>query len=231
LAPTPGRSQPDLETDRRTIMNTKTIILAMASLATAFATRLSGQTVSIPDPELRAAIQEALDLPDVDPTVQDLEQLIVLDASFRGIESLTRLEYARNLAELDLSGNNLESNELHATLATLTNLHSLALAENELGTFELPGQLSQLQILHLEENELTQLVLPPSAAGLLELYLSRNRIKDLSFLNGLANLATLDLGWNALTQFALPDSLSHLSVLNLRGNRLAQFSSSANLRT
>src|SRR6266536_231729 len=98
-------------------MRTTVFSLVMASLATVFATRLTSQTVLIPDAELRAAIQEALDLPDVDPTVQDLEQLIVLDASCRGIQSLTGLEYARNLAELELSGNYIESNELHSTLA------------------------------------------------------------------------------------------------------------------
>src|SRR6266536_626901 len=121
------------------MMKTKAISLTIASLVTVFATRLFSQTVLIPDPELRAAIQEALELPDVDPTVQDLEQLIVLDASYRGIESLTGLEHARNLAELDLSGNNLKSNELLPTLATLTNLNSLSLAENNLGAFELPA--------------------------------------------------------------------------------------------
>jgi Leucine-rich repeat (LRR) protein len=107
-------------------------VLVAATLLVVLAQSLSGQVVFIPDPELRVALVRALEPPSGNLTVQDLQRLTVLDASFRRIRNLDELENARNLAELNLSGNERDS---ITSIQTLTNLHSLNLAGNYLQTF------------------------------------------------------------------------------------------------
>src|SRR5262245_43151850 len=109
-----------------------------------------GQPVRISDAGLSSAIEEALDLRDRLVTIQDLESLKVLDASFRGVQDLSGLEHSLNLVELDLSGNNLSEFYLPAPLPKL---ERLALAGNALWRFFTFGRMPNLKVLHLEANQ------------------------------------------------------------------------------
>src|SRR5215471_11677909 len=98
-------------------------ILAFASLLTpAF-----GQTVSIPDPGLNAAVRNALQIPTAPLTEQDLLQLRNLDASRRNVKSAVGLDSARNLVSLNLQINQLTNFSIPTTL---TNLLVLDLTAN-----------------------------------------------------------------------------------------------------
>ena len=81
-------------------------IISAAILATASLLILAfGQTVSIPDPGLNAAIRSALQIPAAPLTEQDLLQLRNLNASHRNVRSTVGLEAAPNLASLNLEIN------------------------------------------------------------------------------------------------------------------------------
>ncbi len=59
------------------------------------------QVVDIPDPNLRGAIREALQLPDGQPiTQQQMLQVRVLKATDKDISDLTGLEHATNLTQV-----------------------------------------------------------------------------------------------------------------------------------
>ena len=67
------------------------------------------QTVDIPDPNLRDAVRDALNLPGDAPITQaDMRRLTKLEPRFReigGITDLSGLEFATNLQHLDLNTN------------------------------------------------------------------------------------------------------------------------------
>src|SRR5215813_8490946 len=119
------------------------LVLAMAS----FLTPAFGQTVSIPDPGLNAAIRAALAKPTGPLTAPDLLSLTNLQARNRDISSLQGLEGARNLVSLDLTGNRLTNFTL---LTPLTNLVVLDLSANPLIGFAFPNGETKLDFLNLE---------------------------------------------------------------------------------
>ena len=66
------------------------------------------QVVDIPDPNLRAAVRDALNLTaDVPLTVPNIRRLTSLDAPSRQIEELTGLQFATNLSKLRLVFNKI----------------------------------------------------------------------------------------------------------------------------
>ena len=96
------------------------------------------QTVYIPDPNLRAAIEKALDKASGDPiTADDMAKLTQLDAPNTNIKDLTGLEYATNLTRLNLGpevGGNVNSNSVSdlSPLMKLTKLTELHLDYNNI---------------------------------------------------------------------------------------------------
>jgi len=66
-----------------------------------------GEAVTFADPNLEAAIREAIDIPERPMYPSDLKGLISFAASERNISDLAGLEYCTNLTELDLSGNEI----------------------------------------------------------------------------------------------------------------------------
>ena len=66
-----------------------------------------GDEVNFPDPNLEAAIREAINKPEGPITDEDLAGLTELDASNRGISDLTGIEHCINLQWLDLRGNQI----------------------------------------------------------------------------------------------------------------------------
>ena len=69
---------------------------------------IPGGQVHIPDPNLRAAIAEALDKsPNAPITVEDMESLTALGANNRNIKDLTGIQFATNLNRLELADNQI----------------------------------------------------------------------------------------------------------------------------
>lgn len=130
-----------------------------------FAASIQAQEVSIPDPDLNAAIRDALQKQAGPLTEQDLLSLTNLNACCRNVKSLEGLGAARNLLALDLENNQLTSLALPTSL---TNLIVLALEHNQLTSLILPPGMLRLSSLFLGDNPLNALVLPePAATNLL----------------------------------------------------------------
>ena len=153
--------------------------------------------VTIPDANLRAAIEAALGKASGAPITQaEMATLDSLDASDSDVSDLTGLEFAANLTYLGLNDNNITD---VSALAKLTGLMRLWLSNNSI---EDVSSLSKL-------------------TNLTELWLWNNRIEDISPLSGLTNLTRLSLGRNRFTDVSALSGLTNLKTLILTGNEIS----------
>ncbi len=164
--------------------------------------------VDIPDPNLREAIREKLELPANTPITQQ-EMLRLTDhlaASQIQIADLTGLEYATNLRELWMWGNSISD---LTPLSNLTQLRLIDLAGSDIADISPLANLTQLEVLNLGWNDLIQDITP--LANLTKLYhlrLTNNRIVDISPLANLTQLKELFIDGNRIIDFNPIDGLS-----------------------
>ena len=152
--------------------------------------------VTIPDANLRAVIETALNKDSAAPITQaEMATLDSLNASDADVSVLTGLEFAANLTYLSLNDNNITD---ISALSKLTSLTRLWLSNN---TIEDVSSLSKL-------------------TNLTELWLWNNRIEDISPLSGLTNLTRLSLGRNKITDVSPLAGLTNLKTLILQSNRI-----------
>jgi len=115
-----------------------------------------------PDPNLEAAIREAIGKPEGEICQPDLKGLTELDASWRAITDVCGLEYCTNLALLALGDNQI--NDI-SPLSSLTSLTILALESNQISDINSLSNLIKLgdaqfavpEIIHLNlsKNQIT----------------------------------------------------------------------------
>ena len=121
----------------------------------------------MPDPALREAVRETLELTAGAPLTKDhMRDLDIFIAEGRGISDLTGLEFAINLREADLGDN------------SITDVHPLA-------------NLIHLEELGLPENRISDISPLAGLPNLLHLIISLNPISDLSPLAGFPKLKKL----------------------------------------
>ena len=153
------------------------------------------ETHWMPDPALRQAVREKLDMPsDVPLTQAYLQQrLTSLDVRGKGIADLTGVEHATDLQFLVLI-----ENKIHdiSPLSGLTKLGFLDLGGNQVSDLRPLAALTRLETLHIWRNE----------------------IEDISPLAGLVNLKKLLIENNDIKDFSPLDALRHLEVVNINGN-------------
>ena len=180
------------------------------------------QVVEIPDPNLKAAIRDTLQLPTGEPiTQQNILLLTQLDEVDSGIADLTGLEHATSLRKAALRGNqiadltplsrliSLESLSLDGNpmtdispLMNLINLKRLYLNGHRRITDLTPlANLTQLKTLSLVGQAVSDISSLSNLTNLTELFLARNYITDVSPLSNLINLRTLTLNWNPIDDF------------------------------
>ena len=204
----------------------------------------TAQTVDIPDPNLRAAIEAELGKASGDTiTMADIANLTRLSALFANISDLTGLEAATNLTELFLADNSISD---ISPLKGLTNLTELYLADSSISDISPLAGLNNLIILTLWGNSifdisplaglnnLTELLLANNSisdisplAGLnnlTELFLANNSISDISPLAGLNNLTRLSLDYNPISDISALSGLINLIWLSLLGNSISDLS-------
>lgn len=172
------------------------------------------QEVFIPDPDLNAAIREALQKPAGPITQQDMLNLTDLNACCRNVTSLAGLETASNLAVLTIQFNQLTSFSLPAGL---TKLNTLDISSNPLTDCILPSGLTNLTTLLMEGDGLTNLTLPGGMTHLIRIELAENNFTSLNLPEGLTNLTILDLASNQITSLTLPPDITKLNSLILAG--------------
>ena len=176
--------------------------------------------VTIPDPNLRAAIEEALGKVST-ITQADMLTLTELDVSSRSIQDLTGIEFATNLTRLDFGGN--EVSDVSA-LASLRNLMELDLYHNQVSDVSALASLRNLTRLALGFNQVSDVSALRGLTNLTELYLSGNQVSDVSALASLRNLEVLNFGGNEVSDVSALASLRNLEVLNFDGNDVSDVS-------
>jgi len=161
------------------------------------------QVVDFPDPNLEAAVREALNKASGPIYASELAGLVSLSASDRGIQDLSGLEYCTNLSGLSLWGNQISD---VSPLAGLTNLTSLDLELNQINdTFPL-ATLANLTHLYLGENQINDISPLAELANLTALLLYTNQIGDISALVENAWLSegdAVDLYDNLLSPYSI----------------------------
>ena len=216
--------------------------------------RLPGAVVHIPDPNLRAAIAEALGKsPNVSITVENMEELGSLVARNRGIKDLTGLQFATNLERLDLRDNQIFD---LSPLAVLVLLHKLALSSNaqieqfsdlsplsglinlkrldfdSKNVFDLSplSRLTKLEYLHFTDTNVSDF---SPLAGLINLEsLGFNRtpgISDISSLAKLVNLKFIGAWGHAISDLSPLAGLTKLEEIDFCGGNISDLTSLAGL--
>ena len=167
--------------------------------------------VQIPDPNLRAAIAEALGKsPNVPITVAEMERLRTLNAENRDIRDLTGLQFATNLNRLYLRNNQISD---LLPLARLINLRNLKLEYNLISDISPLRGLQNLIELNIVVNRVSNLSPLAGLINLKDLDLNDNNISDLSPIAGLINLEFLAFPNNNVSDLSLIAGLINLKTL------------------
>ena len=178
--------------------------------------------VDIPDPNLRAAIENALGKASGAPiTASEMQILTHLEARNANIGDLTGLEGAIHLTRLSLGDNAITD---ISVLAGLTKLTELALGYNAITDHSILSGLTNLTWLDLRGTNTSDLSVLSGLTKLERLYIDSNGISDLSPLSGLTNLTRLSLGDNAITDISVLADLAKLTDLSLDFNNIMDIS-------
>ena len=187
------------------------------------------QVVSIPDPNLAAAIRTQLGLaPRAVITDQTLLQLTELDARERKIQDLRGLEHAPNLVYLYLSGNEIRSIK---PLSGLNRLRVLRLSVNQIRDVRpLAGLLLEHLTIGANEIDDTGVERLANLTRLKSLDLFGNQIRDINPLARLTTLESLSLSYNDIQDITPLAGLVNLKSLYLKGNPIQDTAPLASLR-
>ena len=169
--------------------------VGLALLAAGLAPGAAAQTaaVSIPDADLRTAIEIALKKQPGEPiTERDMAGLTVLDARYSGIARLDGLQHAVNMRALYLEGNRISD---ASSLANLARIQVLVLHSNDISEIDLTAMMD-LRFVDLGNNDLTTINLSGQrtrvgenarTSRLYALWLNNNRLTSVD-LSGLTAL-------------------------------------------
>ena len=183
--------------------------------------------VQIPDPNLRAAIAEALGKsPNAPITVGEMERLGRLEARNRGIQDLTGIQLAINLkSRLDLKDNQISD---ISPIAGLIELRELELGGNPISDISPVKGLTNLTVLYFGNTQVSDL---SPVAGLINLkkldFNNNDDTLDLSPVAGLINLESL-VG-DKIFDLSPVAGLIKLKALFFHGDNISNLSSVAGL--
>ena len=158
------------------------------------------QTVNIPDPNLRNAIERKLGKASgAIITAAEMETLVVFYATEKNITNLTGLETATNLTNLYLTHNSISN---ISPLAGLTKLTVLELGNNNIRDISSLARLTNLTTLNLWKNSIADISPLATLTNLIQLTLNTNFISDISPLVGLTELKELRLHDNSISDLS-----------------------------
>jgi internalin A len=196
--------------------------------------------VTFPDPNLEAAIREAIGKPTGDIYQLDLGGLTELHAGGRSISDLSGLEHCTSLNWLDLSDNQISdisplsgltsltwlylgSNQISGIthLSGLTSLTSLDLGSNQISGITPLSGLTSLMWLDLESNQISDITSLSGLTSLTNVYLGSNQISDITPVSGLTSLTSLDLWSNQIGDISSLSGLTSLMWLDLGSNQIS----------
>jgi Leucine-rich repeat (LRR) protein len=175
--------------------------------------RIPGASVHIPDPNLRAAIAEALGKAPGDViTAEEMETLERFVAESKNISDLTGLEIAKNLTALYLYHNALSD---ISPLAALTKLREVGIAHNPLSDISPLASLTRLRYIRLHDTEVSDLSPLAALRYLEDLNVAHTRISSLAPLAELKNLKKLDTIHSDISDLSPLTGLTNLTRLLL----------------
>ena len=187
----------------------------------------SAQVVEIPDPNLRQAVREALDLSDGTPITQtEMLRLEKLTAKGVEIENITGLEYATNLESLVLSVNNIQD---ITPLAGLIKLEVLRLRKNPITDLTPLANLTNLTYIHLGHVKLSDITPLANLTKLKQAWLNNMELQDITPLANLTQLMRLSLASNQIVDVSPLANLTGLEELYIDRNQVVDVSPLASL--
>lgn len=179
--------------------------------------RIPGASVYIPDPNLQAAIAEALGKSaGATITAAEIATLDHIEGSDRGIQDLTGLEFAINATSLSLERNQISD---LSPLAGLEKLNNLALSSNQISDLSPLSDLINLRHLSIYFNpEITDLSPLVDLKNLQYIALIGNtEISDISPLAGSVNLAHITAWGLPISDLSPLSGLTQLESLDICG--------------
>ena len=192
----------------------------------------TAQVVDIPDPNLRAVIENALGkVSGATITTADMATLTRLDANEASISDLIGLEHATNLRDLHLWSNSVSD---LSSLAGLTKLTGLYLGGSSASDLSPLVGLTNLESLFLDANGISNLSPLAGLTKLTRLALSNNSVSDLSPLAGLTSLRWMRLAGNNISDLSplvTNTGLGDGDELEIQGNPLSHTSIKTHIPT
>ena len=190
---------------------------------------IPGAVVDIPDPNLHAAIAEALGKsPNALITVQEMEGLERLDARNRDIQDLTGLRVATNLDELSLTDNQISD---LSPIAGLINLRVLRLWNNPVSDLSPVKGLKNLSNLIFGVTSVSDLSPLRGLINLERLHFYGAPVSDFSPLAGLINLKHVAFASKNVSDLSPFAGLINLESIVTWGSPISDLSPLAGLTT
>ena len=188
---------------------------------------IPGTVVHIPDPNLRAAVAEALGKsPNAPITVEEMERLGRLDAGNRDIRDLTGLQFATNLRWLYLRDNQVSD---LSPIMGLIQLRELMLTFNPVSDLSPLRGLTNLTQLEVDASQVSDISPLRGLTNLTYLELDETLVSDISPLRGLINLTHLELQDTSVSDLSQIAGLINLEVLGFEGDNVSDLSQIAGL--
>ena len=184
---------------------------------------IPGESVDIPDPNLRAAIEAVLNKAPRDTiTASEMATLERLELNNMDISDLTGLEFAINLNWLNLSDNNISD---LSPIASLIKLSELRFTNNPVSDLSPLKGLKNLTGLWFTNNRQVSDISPLTGLINLEkLHFSSTLISDLSPLKGLTNLTALEYNWMHVPDLSILVGLVNLEWFRSWGTGISDLS-------
>ena len=203
-------------------INTHIPVLRQRGVDVRFNAPAPPQTVTIPDANLRAKIEQALGKTSgATITTADMARLTRLNIFNITISSLTGLEHATNLRNLTLNSINITD---ISALRGLTNLTELSLPANKIVNISAVSRLTNLRSLNLNSNSISDISPVGGLTNLTQLSIGGNNIMNISPVEGLTNLTQLALHSNNIVDISAISGLTNLTGIILWGNSISDLS-------
>ena len=183
--------------------------------------------IMIPDPVLKAEIQNELGIGNREITEDDAKKLKKL-ICHETVNDLTGLSF---FSELETFSANYLGGGISdlSPLSGLTKLTKLDLSGNQISDVSPISGLTHLTRLGLEMNQISDISPLAGLTNLITLSLYDNEISDLNPLSGMIQLKELDISYNNITDVSPLANLTDLTKLYLQGNQMNDLSSLSGL--
>ena len=185
---------------------------------------IPGRLIDIPDPNLRALLEETLETKTFRPDV--MSTLKILRAKDRNISDLTGLEFAINLEELWISDNPVSD---LSPLAGCTNLVSLVAWNTPISSLSPLANLTKLERLEHKAAPVSDMSPLARLTNLRILRFYGGDISNISPLSGMTKLKRIQFRHNDVEDISSLANLVHLEIIDFSSNDISDISPLANL--